>query len=93
MDDVAVALEHVHLLDGLDGLHVHFLKCGLQFLVICTRALVHFLRLASRGAFASTPVISLVQVKGRVENDEASEVESDMNVPCSRLVKLHSRFG
>ena len=34
MDDVAVRLEHVHLLDGLDGLHVKLLQRLLQLLVV-----------------------------------------------------------
>ena len=50
---IAVFLEHVDLLDRLDGLHVHLLECGLQFLVVCAGALVHFLRLAAGGTFAS----------------------------------------
>ena len=54
MDDVAVVLEHVDLLDGLDGLHVHLLQRGLQLLVVGARTLVRFLgELAAGGAFAS----------------------------------------
>lgn len=34
MDDVAVGLEHVDLLDGLDGLGVELLQLGLELLVI-----------------------------------------------------------
>ncbi len=34
MDDVAVLLEHVDFLDGLDGLYVHFLQGCLQLLVV-----------------------------------------------------------
>lgn len=34
MDDVAVRLEHVDLLDGLDGLGVELLQVGLELLVI-----------------------------------------------------------
>lgn len=34
MDDVAVGLEHVDLLDGLDGLSVELLQLGLELLVI-----------------------------------------------------------
>ena len=53
VDDVAVLLEHVDLLDGLDGLDVHLLQRGLQFLVIGAAGLVDFFRLAAGGAFAS----------------------------------------
>lgn len=38
MDDVAVALEHVHLLDGLDGLNIDLLEGGLELLVIASGA-------------------------------------------------------
>lgn len=34
MDDIAVALEHVDLLDGLDGLGVQLLQGGLELLVV-----------------------------------------------------------
>lgn len=34
MDDVAVGLEHVDLLDGLDGLSVELLQLSLELLVI-----------------------------------------------------------
>lgn len=34
VDDVAVGLEHVDLLDGLDGLSVQLLQSGLQLLVV-----------------------------------------------------------
>lgn len=38
MDDVAIALEHVDLLDGLDGLDVELLQRLLELLVIAGRA-------------------------------------------------------
>ena len=38
MDDVAVALEHVHLLNGLDGLNIDLLEGGLELLVIASGA-------------------------------------------------------
>lgn len=34
VNDVAVALEHVHLLNGLDGLDIELLEGGLELLVI-----------------------------------------------------------
>ena len=43
MNDIAVLLEHVHLLDGLDGLHAQLLERGLQLLVVRAAALVHLL--------------------------------------------------
>ena len=53
MDDVSVALEHVHLLNGLDGLDVKLLKGSLQLLVVGSGALVHLLDLPAGCAFAS----------------------------------------
>lgn len=35
VDNIAVLLEHVDLLDGLDGLDVQLLQRRLQLLVIC----------------------------------------------------------
>lgn len=38
VDDVSIGLEHVHLLNCLNGLHVQLLKCGLELLVVDARA-------------------------------------------------------
>ena len=67
MDHIAVLLEHVDLLDCLDGLHVHLLQRGLQFLVVGAGALVHFFRLAARSAFASVYTCSLVGVVSQLQ--------------------------
>lgn len=53
MDDVAVRLEHVDLLDGLDGLHVHLLEGRLQLLVVDAGCLVDLLDNSSGGSLAS----------------------------------------
>ena len=53
MDDVSVFLEHVDLLDRLDGLDVKFFERGLQLLVVGAGRLVDFLSLAAWCAFAS----------------------------------------
>jgi hypothetical protein len=53
VDDVSVFLEHVDLLDGLDGLHVHLLQGGLELLVVGTGGLVDLLDLAAGSALAS----------------------------------------
>lgn len=53
VDDVAVLLEHVDLLDGLDGLHVHLLQGRLQLLVVGAGGLVDLLDLAAGSALAS----------------------------------------
>lgn len=53
VDDISVLLEHVDLLDGLDGLDVHLLKGGLELLVIGTGGLVDLLDLAAGRTLAS----------------------------------------
>ena len=53
VDDVAVLLEHVDLLDGLDGLDVHLLEGGLELLVIGAGVALDLLDLAAGSALAS----------------------------------------
>lgn len=53
MDDVAVRLEHVDLLDGLDGLDVHLLEGGLELLVVGAGVALDLLDLAAGSALAS----------------------------------------
>ncbi len=55
MDDVPILLEHVHLLDCLDRLHIEFLERGLQLLVVGPGCLVHLLLFSPRCAFAPEP--------------------------------------
>lgn len=60
MDDVAVFLEHVDLLDGLDGLDVHLLQGSLELLVVGAGRLVDLLDLAAGSSLAS--VVLLVSI-------------------------------
>jgi len=53
VDDVAVGLEHVDLLNGLDGLHVQLLESSLKLLVVVGAAGDVALLLVSRGALAT----------------------------------------
>ena len=53
VDDVSVLLEHVNLLDGLDGLDVHLLQGRLQLLVVGAGRLVDLLDLAAGSTLAS----------------------------------------
>lgn len=57
MYHVAVLLEHVDLLDGLDGLHIELLERGLQLLVVRAGGLVHLLCLSSGCAFTTVDFI------------------------------------
>lgn len=67
MDDVAVRLEHVHLLNGLDGLRVQLLKRLLKLLVIGTGASGSTLDLASRGTLSTKQESWLAEVRGLCE--------------------------
>jgi hypothetical protein len=58
VDDVSVLLEHVDLLDGLDGLDVHLLQGGLELLVVGTGGLVDLLDLAAGSTLSSVDEIS-----------------------------------
>lgn len=53
VDDVSVALEHVDLLNSLDGLYVELLQRSLELLVVGTGALVDLLDLPAGSALAS----------------------------------------
>jgi hypothetical protein len=53
VDDIAVRLEHVHLLDGLDGLDIELLQRGLQLLLVGAAGLVDLLDLSSHCALAA----------------------------------------
>ena len=50
MDHISIFLEHINLLDGLDGLHIQLLERRLEFLVIGSGGFVNLLRLATRGS-------------------------------------------
>jgi hypothetical protein len=60
VDDIAVTLEHVDLLDGLDGLDVELLEGSLKLLVVGAGALVDLLDLPARSTLASVSPVSLM---------------------------------
>lgn len=53
MDDIAVALEHVNLLNGRDGLSVELLEGLLKLLVVTARSLRSPLNLPPRSTLAT----------------------------------------
>jgi hypothetical protein len=53
VDDVAILLEHVDLLNSLDGLDVQLLEGGLELLVVGISGAVDLLDLAAGSALAS----------------------------------------
>ena len=79
MNDVAVRLEHVDLLNCLNWLHVHLLQGRLQLLVVGARALVDLLDLSSRGALASVNsvsdlALSNLRVRSSIEGKSAGGI-------------------
>lgn len=73
VDDVPVLLEHVHLLNCLDGLHIELLERGLQLLVVRPGSLVHLLLFPSWCAFAP----------GNTTQDQYMPMTSFERYPCS----------
>jgi hypothetical protein len=53
VDDVSVLLEHVHLLNSLEGLNVQLLKSGLELLVIGTGVANNLLDLTAGSTLAT----------------------------------------
>ena len=53
MNHIPIILEHVDLLNGLDGLDIEFLERTLEFLVVCAGCFVYFADYAPGGAFSS----------------------------------------
>jgi len=53
VDDVSVALEHIHLLNGLNGLDIELLQSLLQLLVVTTRPGRRALDLSPGGSLAT----------------------------------------
>jgi len=66
VNDVAVTLEHVDLLNARDGLDVHLLESRLQFLVVGTGGLVDLLDLSSGSTLATSSSISIYRSSYRV---------------------------
>jgi hypothetical protein len=59
VDDVSVALEHVDLLNALDGLDVELLQRGLELLVVGTSGPVDLLDLPAGSTLAAIYRVSL----------------------------------
>ena len=53
VDDVAIFLEHIHLLDGLNRLDVELFEGSLQLLIIGPGGFVDLLRFTARSPFTS----------------------------------------
>lgn len=61
VDDVAIRLEHVDLLDSLDGLYVHLLEGRLELLVVGSAAFVDLLDLSPwRSLAPASPNVNYV---------------------------------
>jgi hypothetical protein len=62
VDNISVTLEHVDLLNGLDGLHIELLQRSLELLVVGTSALVDLLDLPAGSTLASVSPVSLASL-------------------------------
>ena len=69
VDDVAVRLEHVDLLNGRDGLDVHLLEGGLELLVVTTTGSVDLLDLSSGSTLSA--IFHIPSVSARAFEDLA----------------------
>lgn len=81
MDDVSVLLEHVNLLDGLDGLDVHLLQGGLELLVVGTGGLVDLLDLAAGSTLASVELLVSIR-RFRSRFCVSWDANVSLYVPC-----------
>lgn len=63
VDNVAIALEHIDLLDGLDRLDIELLERCLELLVVGARALVDLLHLSTWSTLASISIMSALVVR------------------------------
>lgn len=75
MNDVAVALEHIDLLDGLDGLDVQLLKRSLELLVVGAGALVDLLDLPAGCTLAAITVLALIMMPSISSSAHSSHVQ------------------
>lgn len=62
VDDVSVLLEHVDLLDSLDGLNIDLLKSSLELLVVGSSGLVDLLDLAAGSSLSSNHIGELASI-------------------------------
>src|SRR5271154_500535 len=53
MNNSSIFFEHVDFFDRLDGLHIQLFQGALQFLIICTRALVCLFDFSAGSAFSA----------------------------------------
>jgi len=82
VDDVAIALEHVDLLDGLDGLDVELLERLLELLVVAGGPRGRALHLSPGSTLATVRRKHLSEY--RSTGGEAVSAESCLDIPCRR---------
>jgi hypothetical protein len=94
VDDVAVRLEHVDLLNGRDGLDVHLLEGGLELLVVTTAGSVDLLDLSS-GSTLSAVFRSYISLGARISSGISKDAELTLRRglaghSCHRLARVHT---
>jgi hypothetical protein len=91
VDDVAILLEHVDLLNSLDGLDVHLLESGLELLVVGGGGLVDALGLAAGGTLSSVMLLVFVVCTSQIDVFCQTNRATDRDRNCiSETMSLHT---
>jgi hypothetical protein len=87
VDDVAIRLEHVDLLDLSDGLHVHLLEGSLELLVVGARRPVDLLLHTSGSSLAAvTQVLASILVAASFSHFASAPII--LNLQCSIELRI-----
>jgi hypothetical protein len=87
VNDVAVRLEHVDLLDLGDGLHVHLLKGSLELLVVGARRSVDLLLHTSGSSLAAVTLV-LASVLVAASSSFFASAPEILNLQCSIELRI-----
>lgn len=90
MDDVAIGLEHVNLLNALDRLGVELLERCLKLLVVSGRAGGCALNLSAGGTL-STIVISVRYILLAMIGGGRAQVSLYADIPCEESQSVNTR--
>jgi hypothetical protein len=85
MDDISITLEHVDLLNSLDGLDVQLLESSLELLLIGARALVNLFDLSPYGSLAAINTLLDFQFGIMCTADEIIEAEVYLELTLSNV--------
>lgn len=93
MNDVAVRLEHVDLLDLSDGLDVHLLEGGLELLVVGAGRPVDLLLHTSGSSLAAvTQALAFILVAASFSRSQSSSPNPPFPMLKLRVARAHHVF-